>query len=79
MSIAWIEVQSWLKNNNVEYSINGEELKRIQIDLTKKDGTGGIERSHTLFAQPSATKKNLGVFNTKDLLEAANVLRIDWP
>jgi hypothetical protein len=80
MGVPWDRVRAWLRDNTVDYQVfddNGS--RRIHVELTKKDGSGGLGRSYILNAEASATVDSLGSFRTNDLIEAAQALRIDWP
>lgn len=80
MAIPWGDVRSWLGKNNIEYAVNGDAgMQRMRIDLKKKDGFGGFDRSHSLYTNPSATAQNLGSFSQNDIQAAAQALRISWP
>ena len=80
MGVPWDRVRAWLRDNNVECDVvRGEGSRRIRVELTKKDSTGALGRTHVLHAEASATLENPGSFKTNDLIEAAHALRIDWP
>lgn len=80
MAIPWINVKSWLGKNRISHTVSGDAaMQRIRIDLKKRDDFGGFDRTHALYASPSATAQNLGSFSESDINQAAQALRISWP